>query len=92
MFGFYIFMRILSNGTFYWPRYLWPVSSTGVHADLQMLGLNSMPTNRDALVHAYRHAVKLAHPDQGGSDAAFIAVHGAYQRIKLSTNGGHNAV
>lgn len=52
------------------------------NADLEMLNLTTMPTDKSALHRAYRLAQRLAHPDAGGSDAKFIAVSEAYARLK----------
>jgi hypothetical protein len=50
-------------------------------ADLMALGLDSMPSTRDELRRAYRHAAKVAHPDAGGSVDAFRAVSEAFERL-----------
>jgi hypothetical protein len=49
-------------------------------ADLELLGLTEMP-DQAGLDRAYRRAARTAHPDAGGSDAQFIAVKDAYDRL-----------
>ncbi len=52
------------------------------HPDLLALGLDRMPSSWDDLRRAYRSAARKAHPDvQGGSEAAFLSVAGAYGRL-----------
>jgi hypothetical protein len=52
------------------------------HPDLHALGLDRMPTSSDDLRRAYRSAARTAHPDApGGSQEAFLAVAGAFERL-----------
>ena len=52
------------------------------HPDLLALGLDRMPNSWDDLRRAYRSAARTAHPDvPGGSEAAFLAVAGAFERL-----------
>ena len=52
------------------------------HPDLLALGLDRMPSSWDDLRRAYRSAARKAHPDaHGGSEAAFLAVAGAFERL-----------
>ncbi len=52
------------------------------HPDLLALGLDRMPSSWDDLRRAYRAAARTAHPDvHGGSEAAFLAVAGAFERL-----------
>jgi hypothetical protein len=51
------------------------------NTDLATLGLTEMPANAERLHHAYRLATRTAHPDGGGSDAAFTALRAAYDRL-----------
>lgn len=51
------------------------------NADLDALGLDAMPSTIDLLKAAFRAAVKVAHPDTGGSAAAFKRVFAAYERL-----------
>ena len=52
------------------------------HPDLLALGLDRMPSSWDDLRRAYRSAARKAHPDvRGGSEAAFLAVAGAFGRL-----------
>ncbi len=52
------------------------------HPDLIVLGLDRMPSSWDDLRRAYRSAARKAHPDvHGGSEAAFLAVAGAFERL-----------
>ncbi len=52
------------------------------HPDLLALGLDRMPPSWDDLRRAYRSAARKAHPDvPGGSEAAFLAVAGAFERL-----------
>ena len=52
------------------------------HPDLLALGLDRMPSSWDDLRRAYRAAAQKAHPDvPGGSEAAFLAVAGAFERL-----------
>ncbi len=52
------------------------------HPDLLALGLDRMPSSWDDLRRAYRAAARKAHPDvHGGSEAAFLAVAGAFERL-----------
>jgi hypothetical protein len=61
------------------------------HPDLLALGLDRMPPSWDGLRRAYRAAAREAHPDApGGSQAAFLAVAGAFER--LSEKLGRRAV
>ncbi len=60
------------------------------HPDLLALGLDRMPPSWDDLRRAYRAAARTAHPDaRGGSQEAFLAVAGAFER--LSNNLGRRA-
>ena len=59
------------------------------HPDLTVLGLDRMPPSWDELRRAYRLAAKAAHPDvQGGSQEAFLAVAGAFERLSTGSAGG----
>ena len=52
------------------------------HPDLLALGLDRMPSSWDELRTAYRSAARKAHPDvHGGSQEAFLAVAGAFERL-----------
>ena len=52
------------------------------HPDLLALGLDRMPSSWDDLRRAYRSAAREAHPDvHGGSQEAFLAVAGAFDRL-----------
>ena len=52
------------------------------HPDLRALGLDRTPSSWDDLRRAYRSAARKAHPDvHGGSEAAFLAVAGAFERL-----------
>jgi hypothetical protein len=51
-------------------------------ADLIVLGLEAMPETEALLRRAYRLASRAAHPDQGGSEAAFVALTQSYERLK----------
>jgi hypothetical protein len=52
------------------------------HPDLLALGLDRMPSSRSELRRAYRSAARNAHPDvHGGSQEAFLAVAGAFERL-----------
>src|SRR5215218_5924568 len=52
------------------------------HPDLLALGLDRMPSSWDGLRRAYRAAARAAHPDApGGSEAAFLAIAGAFERL-----------
>ena len=52
------------------------------HPDLLALGLDRMPSSWDDLRRAYRSAARKAHPDaHGGSEAAFLAVAAAFERL-----------
>ena len=52
------------------------------HPDLLALGLDRMPSSWGELRTAYRSAASKAHPDvHGGSEAAFLAVAGAFERL-----------
>ena len=53
------------------------------HPDLFALGLDRMPSSWDDLRRAYRSAARKAHPGDahGGSEAAFLAVAGAFGRL-----------
>ncbi len=52
------------------------------HPDLLALGLDRMPPSWGDLRRAYRSAARKAHPDvHGGSDEAFLAVAGAFERL-----------
>ena len=58
------------------------------HPDLLVLGLDRMPSSWDDLRRAYRSAARKAHPDvQGGSEAAFLAVAGAFERLSNKLGG-----
>ncbi len=52
-----------------------------ITADIQTLGLTAMPKDAAVLKTAFRKASFVAHPDYGGSDAAFIALKQAYARL-----------
>ena len=53
-----------------------------LHPDLLALDLDRMPSSWDDLRRAYRSAARKAHPDvHGGSEAAFLAVAGAFERL-----------
>jgi len=52
-----------------------------IDTDLQTLGLTAMPKDGAVLKSAFRKASFVAHPDYGGSDAAFIALKQAYARV-----------
>ncbi len=55
------------------------------HPDLLALGLDRMPSSWDDLRRAYRSAARKAHPDvPGGSQQAFLAVAGAFERLSGS--------
>ena len=59
--------------------------------DLLALGLDRMPPSWDGLRKAYRAAARTAHPDApGGSQEAFLAVSGAFERLS-GTLGGRAA-
>ena len=61
------------------------------HPDLLALGLDRMPSSWDDLRRAYRSAARKAHPDvHGGSEAAFLAVAAAFERLsgKLGRRAG----
>jgi len=61
------------------------------HPDLLALGLDRMPSSWGELRKAYRAAARKAHPDvHGGSEAAFLAVAGAFERLS-ETLGGRTA-
>ncbi len=52
------------------------------HPDLLALGLDRTPSSWDDLRRAYRSAARKAHPDvHGGSEAAFLAIAGAFERL-----------
>lgn len=52
------------------------------HPDLDALGLDRMPSSGAELRRAYRAAARAAHPDApGGSEEAFLAVSGAFERL-----------
>ncbi len=52
------------------------------HPDLLARGLDRMPPSWGDLRRAYRSAARKAHPDaDGGSEAAFLAVAGAFERL-----------
>lgn len=52
------------------------------HPDLLALGLDRVPSSWDDLRRAYRSAARKTHPDvHGGSEAAFLAVAGAFDRL-----------
>ena len=52
------------------------------HPDLLALRLDRMPSSWDELRRAYRSAARKAHPDvHGGSQEAFLAVAGAFERL-----------
>jgi hypothetical protein len=58
------------------------------HPDLLALGLDRMPSSWDDLRRAYRSAERKAHPDvHGGSEAAFLAVAGAFERLSEKGRG-----
>jgi DnaJ domain len=65
----------------------WATSAPGFpKADLMALGLDRMPSTREELRRAYRHAAKAAHPDAGGSADAFRAVSEAFERLSERSN------
>jgi DnaJ-class molecular chaperone len=49
-----------------------------------MLGL-SYPATREQVTKAFRRKSKEAHPDKGGTDAAFIELQDAYKRALVMT-------
>jgi len=49
--------------------------------DLQLLGLETAPAHVSGLKSAFRRAAFGAHPDHGGTDAAFREVFAAYERL-----------
>ncbi len=52
------------------------------HPDLLALGLDRTPSSREELRRAYRAAARAADPDApGGSQEAFLAVAGAFERL-----------
>ena len=52
------------------------------HPDLLALGLDRIPSSWDDLRRAYRSAARKTPPDvHGGSEAAFLAVTGAFDRL-----------
>jgi hypothetical protein len=57
------------------------VAAPKLDDDLVLLGLTEMPADEKALGRAYRLASRSAHPDAGGSDAAFTALREAYDRL-----------
>jgi len=58
------------------------------HPDLLALGLDRMPSCWDDLRRAYRSAARKAHPDvHGGSQEAFLAVAGAFERLSNKLGG-----
>ena len=58
------------------------------HPDLIALGLDRMPSSWDDLRKAYRSAARTAHPDvHGGSQQAFLAVSGAFERLSEKVRG-----
>jgi len=58
------------------------------YPDLTVLGPDRMPPSRDELRRAYRLAARAAHPDgHGGSQEAFLAVAGAFERLSTGSVG-----
>ncbi len=49
--------------------------------DLEVLGLDAAPADVSGLKSAFRRAAFRAHPDHGGTDAAFREVFAAYARL-----------
>lgn len=52
-----------------------------VDADMALLGLSSIPRDASILTRAFRKAAFAAHPDTGGSHAAFLALRAAFNRM-----------
>jgi hypothetical protein len=56
--------------------------ATSSHAeDMRLLGLTSMPEVVKGLVTAMRKRAMIDHPDHGGTNAAFVAMFAAYERL-----------
>jgi len=63
-------------------RDAWTNTEDMRHAhDLRLLGLDTVPADLAGLKTAFRRAAFRAHPDHGGTDAAFRDVFAAYQRL-----------
>jgi hypothetical protein len=52
-----------------------------VHDALRALGLYQMPSSADEAKRAWRAAAMRAHPDRGGSSAAFVQVQAAMDAV-----------
>ncbi len=52
-----------------------------VHDALLALGLSQMPSSADEVKRAWRAAAMRAHPDRGGSSAAFVQVQSAMEAV-----------
>ena len=52
-----------------------------VEKDFEVLGLATLPKTLGELRFAYRKMARTAHPDVGGSHAAFIALQQAFDRL-----------
>jgi len=52
-----------------------------VHDALLALGLSQMPSSADEAKRAWRSAAMRAHPDRGGSHAAFVQVQQAMETV-----------
>lgn len=52
---------------------------------LQVLGVDSLASWEDTQ-HAYRHLIKVFHPDKGGDSAQFIKIREAYLILKFTQN------
>lgn len=60
-----------------------PANKRSRNADLDVLGLTTMPPNGKDLDRAYRRLAAKVHPDApGGSTAAFVKLKDAYDRLK----------
>lgn len=55
--------------------------SGGSSIDIRLLNLSALPVTADELRSAFRAAAFSAHPDQGGTAAAFTALYAAYVRL-----------